>query len=248
VPDDDPFADLGGEPRKKSRAEEIGDRLAERDRVDPEEPPRPPQPTRRPGSKYAWAVGILLFMGIIALYFTTAQPNKGEGVRGPATGTTLSAFAAPLASGVLSGDANVCQRTPCPEEAGKVLACDVRSDQVLNSCKLREGPAVLTFVVTQGTDCEPQVDRVERMRRRFPDVQFAVVLSGLDRDEAVQIVRRRRWKLPVGLDPDGAVTNLYGIGVCPTTVFSDKNGKVRETSLGNVTEEQLRARVRRISQ
>jgi hypothetical protein len=248
VPDDDPFADLGGEPRKKSRAEEIGDRLAERDRIDPEEPPRPPQPTRRPGSKYAWAVGILLFMGIIALYFTTAQPNKGEGVRGPATGTTLSAFAAPLASGALSGDANVCQRTPCPEEAGKVLACDVRSDQVLNSCKLREGPAVLTFVVTQGTDCEPQVDRVERMRRQFPDVQFAVVLSGLDRDEAVQIVRRRRWKLPVGLDPDGAVTNLYGIGVCPTTVFSDKNGKVRETSLGNVTEEQLRARVRRISQ
>ena len=98
----------------------------------------------------------------------------------------------------------------------------MRSDQVLNSCKLREGPAVLTFVVTQGTDCEPQVDRVERMRREFPDVDFAVVLSGLERDEAVQIVRRRGWRLPVGLDPDGAVTNLYGIGVCPTTVFSDR--------------------------
>jgi hypothetical protein len=188
-----------------------------------------------------------MFMGVIALYLTTAAPNKGEAVRGPATGSTLSAFAAPLASGTLSGDANVCQRTPCPEGAGKVLACQVRSDQVLNSCKLRERPAVLTFVVTQGTDCEPQVDRVERMRRRFPGVEFVVVLSGLDRDEAVQLVRRRGWDLPVGLDADGAVTNLYGVGVCPTTVFSDKAGKVRETSLGNLTEKQLREKVRRIS-
>jgi hypothetical protein len=247
VPDDDPFADLGGEGRKKSRAEEIGDRLAERDRVDPEEPPRPPQPAR-PTNKYAWAVGIVLFMGVLALYFTTAGPNRGEGVRGPALNRPLPAFAAPLASSALSGDANVCQRTPCPEEAGKVLACNLRSDQVLNSCELREQPAVLTFVVTQGTDCEPQVDRVERMRREFPNVRFAVVLSGQERDEAQQIVRRRRWKLPVGLDPDGAVVNLYGIGVCPTTVFSDKNGKIREVELQNLTEEQLRQKVRRIAQ
>jgi len=246
VPDDDPFADLGEGARKKRRAEAIGDELAERDRLDPEEPPRPPHPAR-PTNKYAWAVGILLFMGVIALYLTTAQPNKGEAVRGPATGTTLAAFAAPLASGRLSGDANVCQRTPCPEEAGKVLACNLRSDQVLNSCKLRKGPAVLTFVVTQGTDCEPQVDRVERMRREFPDVSFVVVLSGLEREEAVQLVRRRAWKLPVGLDPDGAVTNLYGVGVCPTSVFSDRRGKVRETSLGNLTEQQLRQKVRPIS-
>ena len=246
MPDDDPFADLDEGPRKKSRAEAIGDELAERDRVDPEEPPRPPQPVR-PTNKYAWAVGILLFMGVVALYLTTAQSNQGEAVGGPATGSRLSAFAAPLAQGNLHGDANVCQRTPCPEEAGKVPACDVRSDQVLNSCKLRDGPAVLTFVVTQGTDCEPQVDRVERMRREFPDVDFAVVLSGLEPAEAVQIVRRRRWTLPVGLDPDGAVTNLYGIGVCPTTVFSDEAGRVRETALGNLTEQQLREKVRSIS-
>jgi hypothetical protein len=246
VPDDDPFADLGEGPRKKSRAEEIGDQLAERDRVAPEEPPKPPQP-RRPGNKYAWAVGIVLFMGVIALYLTTAQPNKGEGVRGPALNSTLSAFAAPLATGSLSGDANVCQRTPCPKEAGKTLACDLRSDQVLNSCDLRKSPAVLTFIVTQGTDCEPQVDRVLRMRRDFPGVTFAAVLSGQERDEGAALVRRRRWSLPVGLDPDGAVTNLYGIGVCPTTVFSDKNGKVREVSLGNLTEDQLRQKVRRIS-
>ena len=194
-------------------------------------------------------MGILLFMGIVALYLTTAQNNRGEAVRGPgAPARCCPAFAAPLASGNLSGDANVCQRTPCPEGAGKVLACDVRSDQVLNSCKLREGPAVLTFVVTQGTDCEPQVDRVERMRREFPDVDFAVVLSGQERDEAVQIVRRRRWTLPVGLDPDGAVTNLYGIGRLPDhgVLRRQRPGQARPRS-GNLTEQQLREQVRAIS-
>jgi len=75
-----------------------------------------------------------------------------------------------------------------------------------------------------------------------------VVLSGLERDEEAQLVRRRGWKLPVGLDPDGAVTNLYGDGGCHTTVFSDKDGKVRESTLGNLTEAQLTEKVRRISQ
>ncbi|MDQ4071909.1 MAG: TlpA family protein disulfide reductase [Actinomycetota bacterium] len=240
---DDPFADLGG---RRSRAEAIGDELAERDRVEPEEAPRRPE-SPRPRNRYAWAVGIAAFGVIGAVLLLNGVPNRGKAVLGPKERAPLPAFAAPLASGGLEGDANFCQRTPCPEGAGKVPACELRSDQVLNSCSLRGGPAVLTFVVTQGTDCEPQVDRVERMRREFPGVDFAVVLSGLERDEAVQIVRRRRWTLPVGLDPDGAVTNLYGVGVCPTTVLSDARGRVRETKLGNLTEQQLRERVGRLA-
>lgn len=241
---DDPFADLDG-PRD-TRGQAIGDELAEHDRVDPEEPRRPREPPR-PRSRYAWAVGIAALMVVVAVLLLNAVPNRGKAVLGPQPRGPLPAFAAPLASGSLVGDANVCQRAPCPEGAGKVPACEVGSAEVLNSCQLRRGPAVLTFVVTQGTDCEPQVDRVERMRRGFPDVDFAVVLSGQERDEAVQIVRRRRWTVPVGLDRDGAVTNLYGIGVCPTTVFSDGEGKVAAVTLRNLTEAQLRERVRRLA-
>ncbi|MDQ3588408.1 MAG: redoxin domain-containing protein [Actinomycetota bacterium] len=240
---DDPFADLDG-PRKHTRARSVGDEPAERDRVNPEEPPR----RREPRNRYAWAVGIGAFMVIVAALLLNAVPNRGKAVLGPKLRGSLPAFAAPLAGGSLVGDANVCQRAPCPQGAGKLPACEVDSAEVLNSCTLRGGPAVLTFVVTQGTDCEPQVDRVERMRREFPDVDFAVVLSGQERDEAVQIVRRRRWTVPVGLDRDGAVTNLYGIGVCPTTVFSDGDGKVAAVTLRNLTEAQLRDRVRRIAQ
>ena len=81
------------------------------------------------------------------------------------------------------------------------------------SCASR--PLVLTFLVTRGADCEPQVDRVERIRREFPDVSFAAVVGGNEREEVEQIVRRRGWGMPVAVDEDDAVVNLYGVGGVP---------------------------------
>lgn len=241
---DDRFDDLG-EPRKPSAAE----RFEHEDRVNPE--PDMPQPRRpevpRPGNRYAWAVGIVALMGISVLLFTTSLPNQGAGVKGPTKGEKLPSFAAPLATSNVDDKfkANVFQtRREAKSADSRLAACQVRTESVLNSCELRERPSVLTLIVTEGTDCEPQVDRVERMRKEFPQVSFAVVMSGEKRSEAERIVRRRGWGMPVGVDADGAVTNLNGVGVCPTTVFSDGRGIVRRTELGNLTERELRARTR----
>ena len=244
MPDEeDRFGDLG-EPRKLSAAE----RFEHEDRVNPEPdaPERRPE-VPRPGNRYAWMVGIVALMVIAVVFFTVNLPNKGAGVRGPQPGQRLPAFAAPLATSNVDddSDANVFQAPKDARSAGKRLAaCQVRAESVLNSCQLRERPSVLTMIATKGTDCEPQVDRVERMRTAFPQVNFAVVMSGEKRSEAGRIARRRGWGMPVGVDRDGAVTNLYGVGVCPTTVFSDGRGIVRRTDLGNLTESQLRAHTR----
>jgi AhpC/TSA family len=246
MPDDrdgapgDRFGDLGGGDRRSA-----AERLAERDRIDPEpdDPRRRPE-VPRPGNRYAWVVGIVMLMGIAVLLITTSLPNSGEGLRGPDVGERLPDFAAPAATGDLDGDANVRQRSGGGEGAGAVPACEVVSEGVVNVCRLRKRPLVLTFLVTRGADCEPQVDRVERMRSEFPRVGFAAVVSGNDRDEVEQIVRRRGWRLPVAVDRDGALVNLYGVGVCPTTVFSTPGGTVRRVELGNLTEDQLRAHVR----
>jgi hypothetical protein len=222
----------------------VGERLEERDRTHPEPMKRPEVP--RPGNKYAWAVGIVMFMGLAVLLFTQTLPNAGEAVQGPNEGQRLPAFAAPAASGnVEDRDANVCQRRPCPEGAGPVPACDIDSDVVVTVCPRSARPLVLTFVVTRGTDCEPQVDRVERVRRGFPGVDFVTVVSGDSREEAENLARARRWRQPVAVDEDGAVVNLYGIGICPVTVFA-RDGRVRETSLGNLTEDQLRGKTQRL--
>jgi hypothetical protein len=229
---DDRFEDLS-----------VGERLAERDRTHPEPVRRPEVP--RPGNKYAWAVGILALMGLGVLLFAETLPNQGKGLRGPEPGQRLPAFAAPAAAGNTTGDANVCQKEPCNKNAGPVPACDVRGSGVVKVCPTERGPRVMTFVVTRGTDCEPQVDRVERITSEFPSVRFVTVLSGDSMDEARNLARARGWHQPVAVDEDGSLVNLYGVGVCPITVFA-RDGRVRASDVGNLTEAQLRRKTRRL--
>jgi hypothetical protein len=221
-----------------------GEKLARRDETHPE-PDKPPE-VPRPGNKYAWLVGIVMLMGLGVLLFAQTLPNAGEAVQGPNVGQRIPAFAAPAADGNLEGDANVCQERPCPEGAGRIPACEVESEGVVTVCPRRERPIVLTFVVTRGTDCEPQVDRAERVRRQVPAVDFVTVLSGDSHEEAEELALQRGWRQPVAVDEDGSVVNLYGIGICPVTVFA-RAGRVRQTSLGNLTEEQLRRRAARLA-
>jgi hypothetical protein len=247
---EDRFSDLGGggpdETDGPSPAERIGDRLAERDRTHPEPDQGPPE-VPRPGNRYAWLVGIVMLMGIAVLLITTALPNRGEGVFGLKAGKRLPSFAAPLALGHVEGDANLCQRRPCPKGSGTVPACELRSKEVLNICELRRQPLVLTFVFDRGADCFPQVDRTERVLREVPRVRFATVyFTHKDRKEIRQIVRNRGWRQPVGIDSDGQVTNRYGVGVCPTTVFARAGGRVSTTKLGNLTEDELRRQAGRL--
>jgi hypothetical protein len=236
--DEDRFEDLAPKRPDGPDGESIGDRLAERDRTHPE-PARPEVP--RPGNKYAWLVGILMLMGLAVLLFVQTLPNRGEGLEGPEPGTPLKVFAAPSALGDVEGDANVCQRRPCPDQAGGRPACELISEEVVNLCLLRRRPLVLTVIFDRGADCYPQVDRAERVRAELEGVGFATLFfTHKERDEVRGLVRSRGWTQPVAIDQDGAVVNLYGVGGCPTTIFARAGGEVMATRLGNLTEEQLR--------
>jgi hypothetical protein len=237
----DPLDDLGGNGRRS-----VGERLAERDRTHPEPGRRPEVP--RPGNKYAWTVGILMLMGLGVLLVAQTIPNSGEGLEGPEPGSRLKAFAAPSALGSLEGEANVCQRRPCPDQAGKVPACAVVAEEVVNLCRLRRRPLVLTFIFDRGADCYPQVDRTERVMDDLRGVRFATVFfTSKEREEVRALVESRRWRQPVAVDEDGAVANLYRVGGCPTTVFARAGGQVAATELGNLTESELRRRARRLA-
>jgi AhpC/TSA family len=238
---EDRFGDLGTGDRSKSAAQ----RLEERDRTHPEPPPKRPE-VPRPSSRYAWLVGIVFFIAIVVAALNSI-PNSGDALRGPRPGSMLPRFSAPDALGPLEGDANVKQRPGESDNAGRRPACSVLGRGVVNSCQLAEKPLVLTFVFDRGADCFPQVDRVERAMKGMRGVNFAVVyFSRKDRDEVRDIVSRRGWTMPVALDRDGAVSNLYGVGGCPVTVFAHAGGRVARSEIGFITEDDLRARARRL--
>ena len=109
----------------------------------------------------------------------------------------------------------------------------------MNLCELRKGPLVLTFIFDRGADCYPQVDRTERLKDDLPGVQFATVFfsrkgrrdpPGWSRGAAGRNRRGRRGRCH--RQP------LRGRG-CPTTIFARPGGRVLDTELGNVTEDEL---------
>ena len=234
---EDRFGDLG-ESRKPSAAELLaaGDEaeLAAERKLDQQKAPRP-------SSAYSWVVGIVFLMAV-AVAGVNALRSEGPGALGPQTGHQLPVFAAPLATGPLDGDANVKSRAAQP---GHTMACDVRDAGAMNVCELRKKPVVMTFMFTRLADCAPQMDRVEHVRKEFPEVNFVGVIIRQKKKDAAKLVREHHWGFPVMLDRDGQVSNIYGIGGCPTTIFARKGGKVRATRLGKLSEAQLRAEVRR---
>jgi len=227
---DDRFEDLG-EPRRPSAAE----RLAAGDEAELAAERRAQEPKRGPSSPYAWVVGIV-FLIVISVGLLNVIRSEGTGARGVTPGSGLPVFAAPLAGGRLEGDANIDPKK----------ACGVRGRDVLNVCDLRRRPSVIAFMFTRFADCEPQFDRLDRVRRDFPGVNFAGVMIREPNDSAGRIVRRNGWGFPVAVDRDGAVSNLYGVGVCPMTVFARRGGKVVLSQPGNMTEARLRAELRRL--
>ena len=197
----------------------------------------------RPRGRYLWVLGVAFILAVMVVGVYQIRAGDDGSLRGIPPGQPLPAFAAPLATGRLDGDANVSQGESDPSGAGAEPACEVVGPDVVNLCELRKKPLVLSFIVTRGTDCEPQLDSFSALADDFEDVNFAAVVSGESREDVERLVRDRQWDFPVAVDRDGAVVNLYRIGVCPTTVFADPGGTVRETKLGTLDGPELRAAV-----
>jgi len=191
-----------------------------------------------------WILGVATLLAIAYITLNSLR-TEGPGSRGLDPGTPLPPFAMPLALSSLTGDANVATR-PGSGPEGERPACKVRGPDVLNSCELAErGPVVLAFFAPQ-EPCEKQVDVVERIRARFPDVSFAAVAIRGDRDAVRKVVREHGWKLPVGHDEDGAVANQYAVALCPTITFAYEGGRVQGTTLRLQGESAVATRVEQL--
>jgi hypothetical protein len=186
-----------------------------------------------PGAKRSgWIVGLVALL-VVAYITVNTLRTDGPGSTGIAAGSPMPPFAAPLADSDLVGDANVATRSG-QDQAGPEPACHVTDPRALNVCALaRRGPVVLAFLTTGADRCTRELDAMQALRSRFPQVGFAGIGIRSDRDDLLRLVRARGWRFPVAQDRDGAVANLYGVAVCPTVVFAYRGGRVMETALGD---------------
>jgi hypothetical protein len=232
---EDRFGDLGG-------GTSAGDKLADLDRTDPEVPR---QRRREPGRSYMWVVGVA---GVIAIAVVAINSlgNAGRGIEGPTAGQPIPKFAAPSAAGTLKGDPNVKQSKDDDGAPNDTPACDVKLAGALRSCDYTSKPLVITFIVPGAKDCEGFLDRLQRLKGRYPGVNFLAVVSGAKEDRVRELVADRGWTFPVAIDRNLAVFNTYRVSLCATSVFAYRGGIVRTSKVEaqQYTDAQLNAAIR----
>jgi hypothetical protein len=195
------------------------------------------------GSRRAYSLFVgLAFIALVVLALLNTLRTEEGGLLGAGDDRGIAApqFAVPAALGSLEGDANVYQddcessELPCPAEERRTPACEVRGPGVIRVCDLFDRPLVISFWFSRGGDCLPSQDLVDRAASRYRGrVNFLSVDIRDDREEVRDVIRERGWRLPVGYDADGAVSNIYRVGVCPTVAFLYPGGIIRSASVGS---------------
>jgi hypothetical protein len=210
-------------------------------------------PSERPrrSTVYSLIVG-MAFIALIAVAGINTISTKNKGVLGATSENEapLAQFAVPNARTGASGDANIAQddcdaaRIPCPAGSRRTPACRVDVPGALRVCDFFNRPLVLSFWFTRGGDCENQEDVFERAYRRYKDrVNFLAVDVRDSTSEVQDLIRTHHWTHPVGLDRDGALSNLYRVGGCPTFVYAYPGGIFQATSIGQLDDQQFFAKV-----
>lgn len=212
---------------------------------------------RGPGSRYSIFVGIA-FLILIVIATANTLSTRDDGILGATTadvGEPLPQFAVPELAAGPDNDANIFQddcetaSNPCPEGDRRTPACQVDEEDVIRVCDLFDKPLVISFWFTGGADCLPTQDVVDRVAQRFADrVNFLSINVRDERDKAQGIVVERGWEVPVGWDRDGAVSNLYRVGGCPTVAFAYPGGLLSDAVIGveDLSEASLTADVERL--
>jgi hypothetical protein len=209
-------------------------------------PPEPDdsRPALSPGRRYSIFVGVAFLALIVVATLSTIRAGTGGtlGASEDERGRPLAEFAVPDARSSLEGDANVAQddcstsQDPCPEDARRVPACRISRDEfpgAIRVCDFFDRPLVLSFWFTRGADCLPTQDLVDRMAARYRGrVNFLSIDIRDDRDKVRTIIAEHGWKIPVGYDADGAVSDLYRVGGCPTVAFAYPGGILAFAKVG----------------
>jgi hypothetical protein len=199
-----------------------------------------------PAMRYIWVVGAAAVVLVLVLLVSTITKGTGRGARGVPPGEVMPAFAVPIATSNLDGDANIAQRAG-EGQAGARPACSVRGPDILNGCALREaGPVVLAFFTVRNRECVAEIDAMQAARARLPGVQLAAIAIRGDRGDLRDVVRRHGWTFPVGYDRDGALANAYHVQVCPQLTFARRGGRVMETTFGALAPSELVTKGRRL--
>jgi thiol-disulfide isomerase/thioredoxin len=206
----------------------------------------------RPASRYSLFVGLAFLLVIVVATVNTFK-TRDDGILGTGDvdqGAPLPQFAVPVLDGSDAQDGNIfqddCGSSSNPCDDPRTPACQIPIANAIRVCDYFDKPLVISFWFMKGADCLPTQDVVDAVAKHFRGrVGFLSIDVRDDPAEAHDVVEEHGWTIPVGYDADGAVSNLYRVGGCPTVAFAYPGGIFAEAKLGAgvLTEQSLTADV-----
>ena len=115
---------------------------------------------------------------------------------------------------------------------------------------LRGKVVLLNFWATWCPPCKAEMPDLEALYREYGSKQNFVVV-GVDVEESASAVsafaRQNELSFPVLLDTQGSVSNgVYPIRSLPTSMIIDRQGKIRDTWIGQISRPAMVARLSRV--
>ncbi|HEY5192782.1 MAG TPA: hypothetical protein VIJ39_02775 [Solirubrobacteraceae bacterium] len=198
--------------------------------------PRPPADSDSPyrgiaGARYGRYVVALAAILLVAFTIHVAL-NSHKGATSIHPGARIPPFAAPYALGGPPGEVDVATHAN-DGQAGKVAACSERGPRILNICQLYErGPVVLALFFQAGS-CTRVLDELQLLAQSFPQVGFAAVAVKEGASSVARVVRAKHVTVPVGVDGEGRLGELFSMVSCPQITFVYPGGVVQSAALLN---------------
>jgi hypothetical protein len=197
---------------------------------------------RKQARTYSAFVG-LAFLALIVVASINLLNTNNQGILGsnPSDrGWPDPEFAVPRALSSVDADANVYQDdcstadNPCPADKRHPSACNISVKGAIRVCDLFDKPLAISFLFLKGTNCVTAQDAFNQAAQKYRGrINFLIVDVRDDRDELRQTIADRGWTVPVGYDADGAVSDLYRVGVCPVVQYSFPGGIFEGADFGN---------------
>jgi peroxiredoxin len=108
----------------------------------------------------------------------------------------------------------------------------------------RGKPLVVNFFASWCTPCLRELPGFEQLHQRLTDRVAFVGLNLQDTvDDGQQVIRQTGITYDTGRDPDGELYRAFGAFAMPATVLIDRAGRVVEVHNGELTAEQLEAKI-----
>ena len=162
---------------------------------------------------------------------------------------TLTAAAAVFIGQASDGDGDTGSDAAT---AGRVAATftlpELRSDRgdvVLSAAP--DQPTVVNFFAAWCEPCKRELPALQAAAAANPAVSFVGIDHQDSRDDAIELLERYGVTYPAGYDPRGDVAAKYFVRGLPATVFIGTDGRVVDFHQGELSADELRERLDRLT-